>query len=58
MAFDLVNIEVLIKRLKIMGLSSDLVSLIREWLTDRKFYVQLFVEKKFCENKTLVALFE
>ena len=41
MAFDLVNIELLMKRLKIMGLPSDLLSLIREWLTNRKFYVQL-----------------
>ena len=41
MAFDLVNIDLLIRRLMIMGLPCDLVSLIREWLTNRKFYVQL-----------------
>ena len=41
MAFDLVNTELLIKRLKIMGMPSDLIRLIREWLTGRSFYVQI-----------------
>ena len=41
MAFDLVNTELLIRRLKIMGLPDDLTSLIREWLVDRSFFVQI-----------------
>ena len=41
MAFDLVNTELLIKRLKVMGLPNDLVNLIREWLTGRSYYVQV-----------------
>jgi hypothetical protein len=40
-AFDLVNVELLIKRLRIMGLPMDLVKLIRTWLTDRKPYVEI-----------------
>ena len=41
MAFDLVNVELLVKRLRLMGLPNDLVGLIREWLTGRSFYVQV-----------------
>ena len=32
MAFDMVNTELLIKRLKIMGMPVDLIALIKEWL--------------------------
>ena len=39
--FDLVNVELLITRLKVMGLPLDLTKLIKEWLTDRKSYVQV-----------------
>ena len=41
MAFDLVNIELLVKRLRIMGMPNDLIKLIREWLVGRTFYVQV-----------------
>ena len=41
MAFDLVNTELLVKRLKIMGMPSDLIKLIREWLSNRSYYVQV-----------------
>ena len=41
MAFDVVNTELLVKRLKIMGLPMDLINLIREWLSNRSFYVQV-----------------
>ena len=37
----MVNIELLIKRLKIIGLPSDLIKLIRTWLSHRKFYVNI-----------------
>ena len=40
-AFDLVNVELLIKRLRIIGLPGDLISLIEIWLTDREFYVEV-----------------
>ena len=33
-AFDVVNIKLLLKRLKIMGLPNDLIELIKEWLKD------------------------
>ena len=41
MAFDLVNTELLVKRLKVMGFPSDLINLIREWLSGRSYYVQI-----------------
>ena len=41
MAFDLVNTELLIKRLQIMGMPNDLIKLIREWLSNRSYYVQV-----------------
>ena len=40
MAFDMVNTSLLVRRLKNMGMPGDLISLIREWLTGRTFYVQ------------------
>jgi hypothetical protein len=40
-AFDLVNVRLLSKRLRIIGLPSDLIELIVVWLSDRKFYVEL-----------------
>jgi hypothetical protein len=39
--FDLVNIELLIKRLCIIYLPNDEVRLIRTWLSGRQFYVSL-----------------
>ena len=41
MAFDLVNTELLVKRLRIMGMPKDLIQLIREWLKGRSYYVQV-----------------
>jgi hypothetical protein len=40
-AFDVVNIELLLKRLKIIGLPDDLLTLINNWLTERYFYVSV-----------------
>ena len=40
-AFDLVDTKLLIKRLKIIGLPTDVVRLIELWLTDRSFYVSI-----------------
>ena len=41
MAFDLVNTELLVKRLRIMGMPKDIIQLIREWLKSRSYYVQV-----------------
>ena len=40
-AFDMVNTTLLIKRLKIIGLPTDVVDLIKIWLDDRSFYVSV-----------------
>ena len=40
-AFDLVNVNLLIKRLIRIGLPSDVVNLISAWLRDRSFYVSI-----------------
>jgi hypothetical protein len=40
-AFDVVNVGLLLKRLRIIGLPSDLVELISHWLTNRFFYVSI-----------------
>ena len=42
-AFDVVNIELLLKSLQIIGISNDLVELISKWIKDRYFYVSLNV---------------
>ena len=40
-AFDVVNIGLLVKRLDIIGVPTDVVSLIETWLTERLFYVSI-----------------
>jgi hypothetical protein len=40
-AFDLVNVELLVSRLRLNELPMDVVRLIRIWLTDRKQYVEV-----------------
>jgi hypothetical protein len=40
-AFDLVDIELSMKRIRIMGLPVDLINLFKTWLTERKFYVEI-----------------
>ena len=40
-AFDVVNVELLLKRLDIVGIPADVVSLIRIWLTERLIYVSV-----------------
>ena len=40
-AFDLVNIKLLMKRLKVIGLPNDILRLIELWLSKRSFYVSL-----------------
>ena len=38
-AFDVVDVELLIKRLKILGLPNDVIQLMKCWLKKRFFYV-------------------
>ena len=37
-AFDIVNISLLLKRLRVIGLPEDIISLVRIWLKERLFY--------------------
>jgi hypothetical protein len=39
--FDTVNIDLLIERIKILGLPMDVVDLIELWLGGRSFYVSI-----------------
>ena len=39
--FDVVNVDLLINRLSVIGLPADLVGLIKIWLSKRMFYVQV-----------------
>ena len=40
-AFDVVNIELLIKRMQIVGLPQDVIDLVEIWLKNRMFYVSI-----------------
>ena len=40
-AFDVVNVDLLLRRLRILGLPGDVVSLIEIWLKNRMFYVEV-----------------
>ena len=40
-AFDVVNVELLLSRLKIMGLPEDVINLLQSWLTNRICYVEV-----------------
>ena len=40
-AFDVVNISLLIERIKILGLPADIVDLVEVWLKDRSFYISI-----------------
>ena len=41
-AFDLVKINLFIKRLRIIGLPEDIIELISIWLNNRLFYVDIY----------------
>jgi hypothetical protein len=40
-AFDVVNVKLLLKRLRVIGLPGDLIELISKWLESRYFYVTI-----------------
>ncbi len=59
-AFDLVNVELLLTRLRIIGFPKDLVKLIEIWLTKRKYYVEvggMSSNIHNCEDGTLQGSF-
>ena len=49
-AFDFMNVEILLKRLKIIGLPRDMVDLIRIWLREITFYVTAKGHNSFITN--------
>ena len=40
-AFNVVNIQLLLKILKILGLPEDIITLIKIWLDNKMFYVDV-----------------
>ena len=56
-AFDLVNVKLLMKRLKILGLPNDVLILIKIWLTDRSFYASIDGENSVVELPLNALLF-
>jgi hypothetical protein len=40
-AFDLVNVELLPKRMKIIGLPNDIIEIVEKWLTTKYIYVSI-----------------
>ena len=46
-AFDVVNIDVLMVRLKLVGLPGDVIALIEVWLRNRLFYVDIADQVSF-----------
>ena len=52
-AFDVVNIELLIKRLKIAGFPMDVIDLIKVWLEKRFYYVSINGENSTLYNLLL-----
>ena len=53
--FDVVNIDLLIERLTIIGLPDDIVDLISIWLKERSKYIQVkgAINKMTCINKKI-----
>ena len=47
MAFDMVNTNLLVERLKVMGMPNDVIKLIKEWLLGSKFGWELIVRVSF-----------
>ena len=47
MAFDMVNTNLLVKRLKVMGMPNDVIKLIKEWLLGSKFGWEVILRVSF-----------
>jgi hypothetical protein len=52
-AFDLVNLNLLLKRLKKMGLPKDVTSLLEVWLRNRFFYVEANGHNSMVQNSDI-----
>jgi hypothetical protein len=52
-AFDLVNLDLLLKRLKIMGIPIDVIQLLEVWLRDRFFYVEANGKNSLISNSDI-----
>ena len=63
-AFDVVNINLLLKRMRIVGLPNDIIKLVEIWLKDRKLFVNNlfyyekinFLKKKKKKKKSLLSI--
>ena len=40
-AFDIINVDLLLHRLDVMGMPKDLIKLLASWLTDRASYMEV-----------------
>ena len=49
-AFDVVNVDLLLIRLKVMGLPHDIITLLSEWLKTRYFYVSIGGESSYIHH--------
>ena len=52
-AFDVVNIKLLLKRMRIAGLPSDIVKLVEIWLVERRFFVTVNGKNSFIKISDL-----
>ena len=52
-AFDVVNVNLLIKRLEIIGLPIDIIDLLKLWLTERYYYVSLDSGNSFVRSSNV-----
>ena len=52
-AFDVVNVNLLLKRMRIAGLPLDVVKLVEIWLQDRRFYVTVNGRNSFIKLSEL-----
>ena len=41
-AFDIVNRELLFKRMSVMGLPQNIITLLKDWLSNRLFYTDIY----------------
>ena len=52
-AFDVVNINLLLKRMKIMGIPRDIIELVEIWLRDRSYYVKVKGKVSFIKHSNI-----
>ena len=49
-AFDVVNVQLLLKRLDIIGFPTDILTLVKNWLSSRHFYVSIDGESSYIRS--------